>query len=148
MNKERSGSLIFLLAGVYGLIFATQLPVGRWNEPGPGVFPLCLSILLSISGILGLIYGKEKRPAIDWRETARKLAAPFLIVVLTGAFILALEAIGYLVASLTYLLLLFLCVSRYKLWIAVGLSILLGMGSWYFFTRLLAVQLPRGFLAL
>ena len=51
MTKERGGSLIFLAAGIYGLVFSTGLPFGRWNEPGPGVFPLALSILLCISGL-------------------------------------------------------------------------------------------------
>ena len=61
MTKERGGSLIFLAAGIYGLVFSIGLPFGRWNEPGPGVFPLALSILLCISGIAVVHPRKDKR---------------------------------------------------------------------------------------
>jgi hypothetical protein len=45
MTKDRATSVLFLLTGIYGLYFSIQLPMGRWNEPGPGVFPITLSIL-------------------------------------------------------------------------------------------------------
>ena len=60
MSKERGGSLIFLAVGIYGLVFSIGLPLGRWNEPGPGVFPLALSILLCVSGIFVVYPGKRK----------------------------------------------------------------------------------------
>jgi hypothetical protein len=78
------------------------------------------------------------------RGFLRKSRTPLQIVVLTSAFILLLSPLGYLATSTLYLLLLFLWVSRYKLWAAAGLAIVLGVGSWYFFGKLLAVQLPKG----
>ena len=43
-----------------------------------------------------------------------------------------------------YLIVLFIWVSRFKLWIAFGLALGIGVGSWLFFGRLLSVQLPQG----
>jgi hypothetical protein len=149
MDKERAGSLIFLLAGIYGLIFSTGLPMGRWNEPGPGVFPLALSILLCLSGVLWFIHGKGKEKAIlDWGGLARKLATPVKIIGCTAGFILILGRLGYVVTASIYLFVLFLWVSRYRLWVAMGLAIAIGVGSWYFFEKLLSVQLPKGLLSL
>ena len=79
MNKERVGSLIFLFAGIYGFIFSIQLPLGKMNEPGPGILPLSLSILLCISGTLWLIYGKgggEEKTKIDLRGLMKKFSNP------------------------------------------------------------------------
>jgi putative tricarboxylic transport membrane protein len=151
MTKERGGSLIFLAAGIYGLVFSIQLPFGKWNEPGPGVFPLALSILLCVSGIGWFIHGKgkaEEKGNVDWGGLIRKLGTPLKIVGLTLAYIVAFDRVGYLLASLIYIFILFLWVSRYKLWIAAGLAILIGAGSWLFFERLLSVQLPKGLLPL
>ena len=148
MRKERAGSLIFFFVGIYGLIFTLLLPLGKWNEPGPGVFPLFLSILLSISGILWFIYGKQRgegEAKMDWRGIARKLNTPLRIIGVTAAFVLTLDWVGYLVTSSLYLFILFLWVSRYRIWVAMGLAIILGAGSWYFFEKILAVQLPKGF---
>ncbi len=106
MTKERGGSLIFLVAGIYGLVFSIRLPFGQWNEPGPGVFPLALSILLCISGIVWFIRGKatgEKKKTVGWGEFTRKFVTAAQIVGLTAAFIFALEPLGYFLTSVLYL---------------------------------------------
>ncbi len=147
MNKERAGGFIFLFIGIYGFIFSIQLPLGKLHEPGPGVLPLSLSTLLCISGLLWLILGKgggREKARIDLRGIIRKSLTPLQIVMLTVAFIFLLDLLGYLVASTLYLFLIFLWVSRYKLWAAIGLAVVIGGGSWYFFGKLLAVQLPKG----
>jgi putative tricarboxylic transport membrane protein len=149
MTKERGGSLIFLAAGIYGLVFSIGLPFGRWNEPGPGVFPLALSILLCISGIVWFIRGKEKgerRKSAGWKEFSRKHVTAAQIVGLTGVFILVLEPLGYLLTSILYLFFLFIWVCRYKLWVAAVFGITFGAGSWFFFEKLLTTPLPKGFL--
>ncbi len=149
MTKERGGSLIFLAAGIYGLVFSIGLPFGRWNEPGPGVFPLALSILLCISGIVWFIRGKIKgdtRKSAGLKEFSRKYVTAAQIVGLTGVFILVLELLGYLLTSILYLFLLFLWVCRYKLWVAAVFAITFGAGSWFFFEKLLTTPLPKGFL--
>jgi putative tricarboxylic transport membrane protein len=151
MSKERGGSLIFLAAGIYGLFFSIGYPLGRWNEPGPGVFPLGLSILLCIFGISWFIQGKgkgEKKESVTLGRFVRKFITPLRIAGLTAAFILTLELLGYLLASTLYLFILFFWVSRYKLWTAFVLAIAFGAGSWLFFEKLLATPLPRGFLPL
>ncbi len=151
MTKERGGSLIFLAAGIYGLILSIELPLGRWNEPGPGVFPLALSILLCVSGILWFIRGKGKgkeKETAGLGEFARRFMTPLQIAGLTAGFILALQPLGFLLASILYLFALFAWVSRYRLWIAAVLAIAFGTGSWLFFGRLLTTPLPKGFLSL
>jgi putative tricarboxylic transport membrane protein len=150
MTKERGGSLIFLAAGIYGLVFSTQLPLGRWNQPGPAVFPLGLSVLLCIFGILWFIQGKgqgEKKQPASLRGIIQQFTTPLQIVGLTAAFILTFELLGYLLASTIYLFVLFLWISRYRLWTALVLAIAFGAGSWLFFEKLLATPLPKGFLS-
>jgi putative tricarboxylic transport membrane protein len=151
MSKERGGGLIFLAVGIYGLIFSIQLRLGRWNEPGPGVFPLGLSILLCIFGISWFIQGKgkgKKKETVSLGEFVRKFITPLQIIGLTAAFILTLELFGYLLTSTLYIFVLLLWVSRYRLWTAFVLAIAFGAGTCLFFERLLATSLPRGFLPL
>jgi putative tricarboxylic transport membrane protein len=149
MTKEGNASLVFLLVGLYGLIFSLQLPMGKWREPGPGVFPLGLSILLSLSGILWFICGKGRRqgkPRADARELLKKVSVPMKIVLITAVFIPALNPLGYLLTASLYMFFLFMWVSRYKLRVAIGLAVSLGVGSWLFFAKFLAVNLPAGLL--
>ncbi len=145
MNKRRAGSLIFLVAGVYGFILSLRIPMGKWNEPGAGIFPLMVSILLCLSGALMFITGKGKIE-MDWRAIAKQQWTPFRVVMLTTGFILGLNPLGYILTASLYMFLLLCWVSRYKLWIASGLAMIFGAGSWYVFEKLLAVPLPRGIL--
>ena len=145
MTKTRAGSLIFLLVGGYALVLSIEFPLGQWNEPGAGVLPLSLSILLCISGMLWFIAGKPKegeKTGIDWRAIAKLVKVPFQIVVLTAALVLMLTRVGFLLGTMIYLFLIFAWVSRFKLRVAIGLAVVLGTGSWLFFVKLLLIQLP------
>lgn len=149
MTKERGGGLIFLAAGIYGLVFSIGLPFGRWNEPGPAVFPVILSVLLCISGAVWFVRGKARgaaeKPA-SLNEALRRYATAAQIVGLTAVFIFVLEPLGYLLTSILYLFCLFLWVCRYKLWLAAVFALAFGAGSWFFFEKLLTTPLPKGVL--
>lgn len=154
MDKERVAGAMFLMIGIYGLVFSTQLPLGNPEEPGPAGFPLCISILLCLSGLSKLLYrrGKEAKrddeETIQWGIMMKKLMTPMKILGITLAFILTMEWVGYLLTSSAYMFLLFLWVSRFRVWVAMSLAILIGSGSWFFFGKILAVSLPEGFLSL
>jgi hypothetical protein len=74
----------------------------------------------------------------------RKSGTPLRIVGVTAAFILLLEPLGYLLASMLYTFTLFSMVSRYRLWVAAALAGAFGAGSWAFFTKVLSTPLPKG----
>jgi len=151
MTKERGGSIIFLAAGIYGLVFSLGLPLGKWNAPGPGVFPLSLSILLCAFGLVWFVQGRAKggkQPRESLAGLLRKTGTPLQIVGITAAFILLLEPLGYLLASMLYTFTLFSMVSRYRFWIAAALAVAFGAGSWVFFTKVLSTPLPKGLLPL
>ncbi len=147
MTKERGGSIIFLAAGLYGLFFSLGLPMGRWNEPGPGVFPLAISILLCLSGILWFIRGGKsgETSVIAVRKGfLQQYKTVIRIVGLTALFIGLLEPLGYLGTSIFYLFALFFWVSRYRVWSAAAMAVACGVGSWLFFEKLLTTPLPKG----
>jgi len=147
MNKEHVGGLIFLLTGIYGLIFSLGLPMGRWNEPGPGAFPFGLAVLLAFSGIMIIARAKSRKEEEEGkaRQFLRNLITPLLIVLLTLGFILTLERVGYVSSVLVYLFVLFFGICRYKLPLAAGMAVVFGLGSWYLFVKILGVQLPLSF---
>ncbi|MBU2054249.1 MAG: tripartite tricarboxylate transporter TctB family protein [Proteobacteria bacterium] len=153
MTKDRAASLLFLLTGFYGFFFSVQLPMGRWNEPGPGVFPITLSGLLLLSGAAWFIRGKRRAgetaegEKAGWYAIVRNFSTPIKIVVLTALLILAFNRVGYLVGSSLYLFALLFWVSRYRLIYSIGIAVVIGVGSWYFFAKVLAVQLPAGLLS-
>jgi putative tricarboxylic transport membrane protein len=143
MNKERIGSLFFLFAGLFALFHSLKYPIGSLTLPGPGMFPLILSILLCILGILIFISGRGKE-RFDWRIPIKQFARPLEIFILTVGFILAFEPLGFLLTSFLYLFGLFLWVCRFKLWVALMWAIVLMPASFIFFGKILGLLLPMG----
>jgi len=144
MNRIRAGSLLFLFAGIYGFALSIELPMGKLKQPGPGVFPLVISILLIVLGGLIFVSGK-KQEKIELTGGLKELWRPLSIVLLTVAFIIALERVGYLITSCLYLLGLFWFASGLKWWVAAVLSGTLALASWYLFGKILGVHLPMGY---
>jgi putative tricarboxylic transport membrane protein len=149
MGRQRVAGFIFLFIGVLGFADSLRLSWGSWAEPGPAPFPLAVSLLLAIAGLVKIFQNPEtgeKGGRIEWHTMVRSFMTPMKILGTTLVFILVLERLGYLVATLLFMFVLFLWVCRYRLWIAVGLSAAIGVGSWYFFESILKVQLPEGLL--
>lgn len=148
MGRQRAAGFIFLVIGILGFIDSVQLPWGTWAEPGPGPFPLTVSVLLCLAGIVKILQKKEKEEGgeMDWHKTARDFLTPLKILGTTLVFVLVMERLGYLLATPLFMFVLFLWVCRYRLRTAIGLAIAIGVGSWYFFEKILSVQLPHGLL--
>lgn len=146
MSKERVVSLIFLVIGIYGFIFSINIPMGEWQSPGPGIFPLCISIILCISGVSWFFYEKRETPVerVNWRMLSKKAVDPLKVVCITLIFILLMDRVGYLLGASLYLFILLLWVSRYRFWVAIIYAVAVGGGSWFFFGKLLGVELPMG----
>gem|GEM_PF-886246 len=143
MNKDHAGGLFFLFVGICFFFFSIKLPIGKFTQPGPAIFPLVLSLLLSIMGLL-VFFSSKGKPKMDWAMDFENLAKPLAIILLTLAFIIFMGQLGYLVTSFLYLFSLFFLVSRFKLFFSASLSGILAAGSWYFFGKILGIFLPLG----
>jgi putative tricarboxylic transport membrane protein len=149
MGRQRVAGFIFLFIGILGFADSLRFSWGSWAEPGPAPFPLAVSLLLSVAGIIKIaqdLKTGERGERIEWPAMARGFITPLKILGATLLFILLLEWLGYLLATLFFMFVLFLWVCRYRVWIAMGLSVAIGVGSWVFFEMILKVQLPEGLL--
>ncbi len=136
-----SGAFLFLL----GLFVAWEdrvLPLGSHDRPGPGYFPLLLSVILGVLGLVLLIRGRSSPPlrSIRWEEA--KHAAAILACSFLATF--GIERLGYRITMILVLGFLFGVVERMKLWQVAVLTVSLSLGSFWVFDSLLRVILPRG----
>ena len=147
MNTDRvSFSGLFVIA-LYGLLSSLLMPLGEFQEPGPGFFPLCLSLILVILSGLGIISSRMSAHDASRSEPFwGNMKTPFKIVAATALAIFAFEPVGFLATSACFLTLLFLWVSRYPWWQAVAMGLAGGLAGWFSFVKLLGVPMPGGFL--
>jgi putative tricarboxylic transport membrane protein len=144
--KDRlSGIFIIIFSGVT-IYLAFKLPMGRAAKPGPGIFPLLLSVVigfLALSLFLRTLrskgeFGIEEIPTTKWR-----------LVYLLGdlfLYVFLLRPLGFLISTWIFLILLNPIVK--KKWIPVLLGSLFISAIFFFsFNYLLKVELPMGILA-
>ncbi|CAI6082614.1 tripartite tricarboxylate transporter TctB family protein [Cohnella sp. JJ-181] len=49
--------------GVYFLVLSARMTLGSWQNPGPGLWPTCLSVLISLVSLALLALALRKKPA-------------------------------------------------------------------------------------
>lgn len=149
MREELAGGLVLFLFGGATVFLSMGMPLGSLRMPGPGMFPLALGVLLMLlSGVsmVRLVWGQGAvGPSPSWRPA---LKGVFCFVGAMALCILLLGLLGYPLASLLLLLVLFRLMGS-RAW---GLNTALALGvagiSYLVFVRWLQVPLPRGFLGL
>jgi hypothetical protein len=66
MNQRRIAGLIFILAScVFGIVSLTHYSTGTFNHPGPGLYPLLVSILLFVVGTLVILSGNTHQAPLN-----------------------------------------------------------------------------------
>jgi putative tricarboxylic transport membrane protein len=143
MTVERGGSLFFLAIGIYVLVQSFRLPMGSWTQPGPGVFPFILSLLLTLVGI-ALLVSSSAGKRVNWGDILAGQVTPWSIIALTAFFILGFERVGFVPASGIYIFVLLYAVSRLPFARAAGLSAAITAAGWVLFVKILNLQLPAG----
>jgi putative tricarboxylic transport membrane protein len=146
--KDRlSGILILIFSGVT-LYLALRVPMGKISKPGPGVFPLLLSLVI---GLLALLFtlrslSSKKQPEVAAQE---KTADKWGVLYLFGDLCLyayLFRSLGFIISTSVFLIALKPIIK--KKWIPVLLgSLFISLSFFLFFHYLLKVELPMGILA-
>ncbi len=142
MTIDRLSGAFLLLLGLFVAWEDRVLPLGTHERPGPGYFPLLLSVILGILGLLLLLRGRSSPPlrSVRWEEA--KHAAAILACSFLATF--GIERLGYRITMILVLGFLFGVMERMKLWQVIVLTVSLSLGSFWVFDSLLRVILPRG----
>ncbi len=127
------------------LIAGWGYPLGKMAEPGPGVYPLAVGILM-MAGAVGLgleAWLRRLRLDTPWPSGAGR--SRVLAVLASGlGYALLLPYLGHLIMG-TLVSLIVLRVMGLPRWpLCIGLAIAVGLGSYYLFGRILDVPLPVG----
>lgn len=143
---------MLVLTGVY--FWATsQIPTLEIGDPlGPKAFPRLLGGGLIIAAVM-LLAEMIRAHKSELKSAAREASEPrdigsYKIVagvtVVTGIYFVLFEPLGYAVATSLFLLVMTNYFNKRKWWTNGLTALIYGFGSYYAFTSLLGVNLPRG----
>lgn len=140
-----SASLVLISVGIGAIVGGIGLQVGTPTEPQPGFFPFLsgvsiafLSSVLFVRGLLG-----RRKKGVPFGEVRR----PALLVVVLFLFVGGLEPLGYIISTPIAAGLL-LRIMGIKSWrVLILISLMLSIGTYLLFDRLLGITLPVGLLS-
>jgi putative tricarboxylic transport membrane protein len=151
--RKRNAYLAF---GIGGAVFAVgylglsfELPFGRLDRPGAGVFPVFVGVVMLVASLATAWEGwtMERVAQVELPAGANRWRLLALIGLLFGYFF-ALPWLGQIICGVLFSLLLMRVLARVGWVKAAVYSVVLSLTLDLVFQKLLAVPLPHGILGL
>jgi len=141
-QRDFWSGLMFLVAGVVFAVGATNYSMGSSARPGPGYFPLLLSIIMAIIGAIvlfkALVFeseGGDRIGVIAWR--------PLLVIVASIAvFALIIDRLGMVVTVPVLIAMASLAGDEFRWRGVIASAAVLTAGSWLVFVWGLKLTIP------
>ncbi len=140
-----SGLSLFAV-GVFAWVAASSLPFGTLHQPGAGFLPKSLAVMLAGLALILWVRGAMAAPPDTtgaWPDRAGTMRVGVMCVTLF-AYVLAVDAAGYLVTTAGMFCVLLRWVGRRSWPTTVLTALAAAAGSYVVFARWLMVSLPSG----
>ena len=140
--SDRIGGAVLLIVGLVALWESAKLPLGSLRNPGPAFMPLALAVIVLGCGALLVVFGGASGAfgRIAWTEWRHAVA----IFAACAFAAWGLERLGYRLTITATLVFLLAVVERKGALTTGAFALGLAFGSFYMFSTLLRVPLPRG----
>ena len=147
--ESRTGETVVcavLLAIAIGTgIASAGMPMGSYNLPGPGVFPLALSVLLAAGAGLRIAW-LQVRPAEEAGEIRLGHRNIVIVCLALAGVAVGLERAGFLLTAGVFLVVLYRAFSEATWWRVIVSAAAALAGFHLFFERFIGITLPMGVL--
>jgi putative tricarboxylic transport membrane protein len=141
LTRDTVAGLALILVALAIAWESQALPLGTWRNPGAAYMPLLTAGLLGLMGLLvALRGGGPALAALEWPEARH--AVLLLTACAFAAF--ALERLGYRITTAILVAFFLGVMERKNPVVAIAAALVLSLGSFYLFSDLLRVPLPRG----
>jgi hypothetical protein len=141
-QRDFWSGLMFVVVGVVFAVGATNYSMGTSARPGPGYFPLILSILMALLG--GFVLFKSLTIEVEGGDPIGDIAwRPLLVIVAAIAvFGAALPRLGLVITVPILILMTSLAGDEFKWKGVLATAIVLTVGSWAIFVLGLKLVIP------
>lgn len=152
--RDAASAAALALLAVFALTQSLRLDVGSVTRPGPGFFPLVLSVvLLAVSvGLVAAAWRRRSRPdapaggEVPPGEESPRHGALVATVAGLAVYIAIFERAGFVVATTALLAFLFAVVARYRWPLSLAAALAITLLARLVFDTWLQVRLPPGLL--
>ena len=147
--QKRKGYLVMggggLFAAAVYLGLAVRLPFGEMDQPGAAIFPVVVGVILTFASLTTLWEGRrldrDERVEAPAGADLRRLWS--LVAALLG-YLVALPWVGQIISSMVFCALIMRVLSDLGWTRIVAYSLIISIGLYIVFVRLLQVPMPHG----
>jgi putative tricarboxylic transport membrane protein len=145
----------YLVIGAAGLVLAIgylgmslQLPFGRLDQPGAGVFPVIVAVLVAATSVMTMVEGwrMSADDTVDLPAGAGRARLLGLVGLMLGYF-LVLPWLGQIVSSILFSAFMIRLLSDLSWPRVTAYAIVMALSLYAFFVLVLKVPMPRGVLS-
>ena len=137
--------LLLVLIGAGVIIGALKLHVGSATEPQPGFFPFVGGVLLIL--LSSVLLMKGFRGTSIGTKAFGELRRPIILIVGMVVYVIIFDWVGYVIATIILSAIVLRILETKSWWVLTVVSLVLSVGSYILFDRLLGVTLPPGILS-
>ena len=120
---------------------------GTLAQPGPGLYPQLVGVLLVIASICSLVTEmRNPAPRGVVLPKGRDLGRVISVTAGAGAYVALLNYAGHLLSSILVVFIVLHTMGMTSWPMKIGVTIAIALGSYYLFDVVLMVSLPRGIL--
>ena len=142
--KDSLAGVILILIGAGVIIGALKLRVGSATEPQPGFFPFVGGALLLVLSSILLVQALRGRSL--GTKAFGELRRPAILIAAMVVYVMILDGVGYVIATIMLSAVVLRILETKSWWVLAVVSLVLSIGSYVLFDRLLGVTLPSGIL--
>jgi hypothetical protein len=137
----------------WGIIaFAVSIAVqsyqvgSRWvdGQAGPGFFPFWLGALLALCGVIILVREMRIESVTAFFHDRTAVMSVIKVVSTAAGLLVVTYLIGFRTASILYLFVYLRFIGKHRWPAVIAMSLLIPIGGYYVFERILQVGLPHG----
>ena len=139
--RSRTSAIVLVVVGMAFVAGAAQLPLGSLRDPGPGLWPMAVGVLVAILGAASGLQGDRSMPAFETPRSEFAWAA-LAFAELIG-FVLAFWFLGYFGATFLVVLGMGLTFSKVSWRRLLVIALLFGAAMHAFFSYVLVLPPPH-----
>jgi putative tricarboxylic transport membrane protein len=139
-RQNVAAAAVPLVIGAVAAVASWRLGLGSLAEPGPGLWPLTVSVAMVV---LGAVLVVQSRPTGDEERFGREAVIVGVAVVSLVGYALLFERVGFEIPTLALLVLWLKMLGRESWWATVAVSLVATAAVYLLFITALGVSLPH-----
>lgn len=148
-NKKKNIllSALFLAFGVFLYVQSLGIKHMMKNDVGSAFFPKVVAVAIIGVALIRLVMSLREKDSGAAKKSGSDMKGGWLTILLVGAYVIAFQPVGFLIATTVYLFLQIMVLTpkeKRKMPVILAISVIAPLFIWVLFNYVISSPLPKG----